>query len=103
MRPLHHANPTSHDDGFLPDKKFLSLDNHALFAKGFSNTLEDAGVRILRTACQTPDMFAIAERFVGSVRRRTQGIGAQTTRKPTKCTAPVGTCPKRTAERQLTE
>jgi putative transposase len=62
-------NLTNHVDGFLRDKKFLILDNDALFAKGFCGTLEDTGVRIVRTAYQAPDMNAIAERFVGSVKR----------------------------------
>jgi putative transposase len=56
-------NLTDHVDGFLRDKKFLILDNDALFAKGFCGTLEDAGVRIVRTAYQAPDMNAFAERW----------------------------------------
>ncbi|MFT7536802.1 MAG: putative transposase, partial [Hyphomicrobiaceae bacterium] len=56
-------------DGFLRDKKFLILDNDALFAKGFCGTLEDAGVRIVRTAYQAPDMNAFSERWVQTVKR----------------------------------
>jgi hypothetical protein len=55
-------NLTDHVDGFLRDKKFLILDNDALFAKGFCSTLEDAGVWVVRTAYPAPDMNAIAER-----------------------------------------
>jgi putative transposase len=62
-------NLTDHVDGFLRDKKFLILDNDALFAKGFCSTLEDAGVRIVRTAIQAPDMNAFAERWVQTVKR----------------------------------
>ena len=43
-------NLTDHLDGFLRKKKFLILDNDALLAKGFCGTLEDAGVKIVRTA-----------------------------------------------------
>ena len=62
-------NLTDHVDGFLRDKKFLVLDNDTLFAKGFCNTLEDAGVKIVRTAIQAPDMNAFAERWVQTVKR----------------------------------
>ena len=62
-------NLTDHVDGFLRDKKFLILDNDALFAKQFCNTLEDAGVKIVRTAYQAPDMNAFAERWVQTVKR----------------------------------
>ena len=60
---------TDQVDGFLRHKKFLILDNDSLFAKQFCGTLDDAGVKIVRTAFQVPDMSAIAETFVGSVRR----------------------------------
>jgi transposase InsO family protein len=62
-------NLTDHVDGFLRDKKFLILDNDSLFAKQFCSTLEDAGVKIVRTAFQAPDMNAFAERWVQTVKR----------------------------------
>ena len=62
-------NLTDHVDGFLRDKKFLILDNDALFAKQFCGTLKDAGVKIVRTAFQAPDMNAFAERCVQTVKR----------------------------------
>ena len=62
-------NLTDHVDGFLRDKKFLILENDALFAKQFCSTLEDAGVKIVRTALQAPDMNAFAERWVQTVKR----------------------------------
>ena len=61
-------NLTDHVDGFLRDKKFLILDNDALFANQFCSTLEDAGVKIVRTAYQAPDMNAFAERWVQTVK-----------------------------------
>tara|TARA_R110002072_G_scaffold25443_6_gene85219 strand:- start:179845 stop:180213 length:369 start_codon:yes stop_codon:yes gene_type:complete len=51
------------------DKKFLILDNNSLFAKQFCKTLEDADVKIVRTAYQAPDMNAFAERWVQTVTR----------------------------------
>jgi len=62
-------NLTDSVDGFLRDKKFLILDNDALFTKQFCGTLEDAGVKIVRTALQAPDMNAFAERWVQTVKR----------------------------------
>ena len=62
-------NLTDHVDGFLRDKKFLILDNDSLFAKQFCGTLEDAGVKIVRTAIQAPNMNSVAERWVQTVKR----------------------------------
>ena len=62
-------NLTDHVDGFLRDKKFLILDNDALFAKGFCSILGDAGCEVVRTAIQAPDMNAFAERWVQTVKR----------------------------------
>jgi transposase InsO family protein len=62
-------NLTDHVDGFLRDKKLLILDNDSLFAKQFCSTIEDAGVKIVRTAIQAPNMNAFAERFVQTVKR----------------------------------
>tara|TARA_R110002072_G_scaffold264409_1_gene423099 strand:+ start:2394 stop:3461 length:1068 start_codon:yes stop_codon:yes gene_type:complete len=62
-------NLTDHVDGFLRNKKFLILDNDSLFAKQFCSTLEHAGVQIVRTAYQAPDMNAFAERWVQTVKR----------------------------------
>ena len=62
-------NLTDHVDGFLRDKKFLILDNDSLFAKQFCGVLEGAGVKIVRTAIQAPNMNAFAERWVQTVNR----------------------------------
>ena len=56
-------------DWLLCDKKFLILDNDSLFAKQFCSTLEDAGVQVVRTAIQAPNMNAFAERWVQTVKR----------------------------------
>ena len=62
-------NLTDQVDGFLREKKFLILDNDALCTKQFVRILKDAGTKVVHTAIQAPDMNAIAERFVGSVKR----------------------------------
>jgi len=62
-------NLTNHVDGFLRDKKYLILDNDALFTKQFVCILKDAGTKVVHTAIQVPNMNAVAERFVGSVKR----------------------------------
>ena len=47
----------------------LDAHNDSLFTKQFCGTLEDAGVNIVRTAFQAPDMNAFAERWVQTVKR----------------------------------
>jgi len=69
FRTPRARNLTDQVDGFLREKKFLILDNDALCTKQFVRILKDAGTKVVHTAIQAPDMNAIAERFVGSVKR----------------------------------
>lgn len=62
-------NLTDPVDGFLRQMQFLILDRDSKFTGQFQRILTDAGVRIVTTAYQAPDMNAIAERFVGSIKR----------------------------------
>jgi len=62
-------NLTDHVDGFLRDKKYLILDNDALFTKQFCSILGDAGCEVVRTAIQAPNMNVFAERWVQTVKR----------------------------------
>ena len=57
------------EDGFLRAKRFLVLDNDTKFTEQFRRILGDAGVTPVATAIQAPNMNAIAERFVGSIKR----------------------------------
>ena len=61
-------NLTDPIDGFLRQKRLLIVDRDAKFTSQFAHILADAGVRVVRTAFQAPDMNAIAERWVASVR-----------------------------------
>jgi putative transposase len=62
-------NLTDRVDGFLRGKRFLILDRDSKFTEQFRSILAAAGVTVVTTAFQAPDMNAIAERFVGSVKR----------------------------------
>ena len=62
-------NLTDPVDGGLRDRRFLILDRDTKFTAQFRSVLEDAGVRVVQTALQAPNMNAIAERFVQSVKR----------------------------------
>ena len=60
---------TDRVDGFLRDSKFVIFDRDTKFTEHFRRILDDAGVQIVQTAFQAPNMNAIAERFVQSVKR----------------------------------
>ncbi len=62
-------NLTDPFDGFLRRKRHLILDRDTKFTAQFRAILERAGVRVVRTAFRAPNMNAIAERWVQSVKR----------------------------------
>jgi putative transposase len=62
-------NLTDNVDGFLRDMQFLVVDNDVLFTKQFRSILEGAGVQVVRTAIQAPNMNAFSERWVQTVKR----------------------------------
>ncbi|MEZ5988363.1 MAG: integrase core domain-containing protein [Planctomycetota bacterium] len=61
-------NLTDPIDGFLRDKRFLILDRDGKFCSRFHAILAEAGVTCVRTAYRAPDMNAVAERWVRSVK-----------------------------------
>jgi transposase InsO family protein len=61
-------NLTAEDDGFLRGKRFLVLDGDKKFTAQFQRILRDAGVELVRSAFQAPNMNAFAERWVKSVK-----------------------------------
>ena len=61
-------NLTDHVDGFLLGKRFLILDRDGKFTTNFRTILKDAGVEVVRTSYQAPNMNSFAERFVLSVK-----------------------------------
>ncbi|MCC7061989.1 MAG: DDE-type integrase/transposase/recombinase [Planctomycetes bacterium] len=62
-------NLTDPGEGFLRDKRFLILDRDTKFTVQFRRILEEAGVTVVNTAVQAPNMNSIAERFVQSIKR----------------------------------
>ena len=62
-------NLTDPVDGFLRDRQFLILDRDSKFTARSRRVLADAGVTLLTTAYQAPDMNAFAERWVQTVKR----------------------------------
>jgi transposase InsO family protein len=61
-------NLTAEDDGFLRGKLFLILDGDKKFTAQFREILQGAGVAVVQTAFQAPNMNAFAERWVKSVK-----------------------------------
>ncbi|MBK8977218.1 MAG: transposase [Planctomycetes bacterium] len=62
-------NLTEPFDGFLRKKRHLILDRDTKLTAQFRAILERAGVCVVRTAYQAPNMNAVAERWVQSVKR----------------------------------
>ncbi len=61
-------NLTDDVDGFLRGKRYLIVDRDSKFTDPFTRILADAGVNVVRTAFQAPNMNAIAERWVLSIK-----------------------------------
>ena len=62
-------NLTDHLDGFLREKRFLIIARDSKFTAQFRHILKEAGVRTLPISYQAPNMNALAERWVQSVKR----------------------------------
>ena len=62
-------NLTDRVDGFLRDQRFLIFDRDNKFTAQFKRILEAAGVTPVMTAWRAPNMNAVAERFVLSIKR----------------------------------
>ena len=61
-------NLSDEADGFLRNHSYLIIYRDSKFTPEFCRILEGAGVVVVRTAFQAPNMNAIAERWVLSVK-----------------------------------
>ncbi len=61
-------NLTDFEDGFLKDKRILIHDRDPLYTEKFRETLRAAGVRSLKLPKRSPNLDAVAERFVWSIK-----------------------------------
>jgi len=61
-------NITDPVDGFLRGKKKFVVDRDTKFTEAFRKTLELAGIETVLTAVRAPNMNAIAERFVKTIK-----------------------------------
>jgi putative transposase len=59
---------TNFQDGFLRDKRYLLMDRDGKFCEAFRSLLEQSGVDPVRLPAHSPNLNAIAERFVRSVK-----------------------------------
>jgi transposase InsO family protein len=60
-------NLTDPPAGFLANKKYLIHDRDTLFTEAFTQILKMAGVKSVKLPPQSPDLNAVAERFVRSI------------------------------------
>ena len=63
-------NLTDYVDGFLRDKRYLILDRDGKYTAQFRRILKDADVKTVLTSFQAPNMNALAERWVLSVKSK---------------------------------
>jgi putative transposase len=84
-RRVHLAGMTENPDGAwtaqqarnfvfsLPDRdrplEFLVRDNDGKFTSAFDNVFKTGGIRVIHTPVRAPKANAVAERFIGTVRR----------------------------------
>jgi putative transposase len=84
-RRVHLAGMTEHPDGawtaqqarnlafWLPERdrplEFLIRDNDGKFTRAFDTVFDTAGIRVVHTPVRAPKANAVAERFVGTIRR----------------------------------
>ena len=61
-------NLTDQFDGFLRQKRHLIIDRDSKFTAQFKRILKDAGVKTVLTAWRAPNMNAVSERFVLSIK-----------------------------------
>jgi transposase InsO family protein len=61
-------NLTDCVDGFLLGKRYLILDRDGKYSPAFKEIIKGAGVKIVLTSYQAPNMNVVAERFVQSVK-----------------------------------
>jgi putative transposase len=55
-------------DGFLRDKRYLIHDRDPLFTDAFPAVLRAAGIECLKLPARSPNLNAVAERFVLSIK-----------------------------------
>lgn len=61
-------NLTDSLDDVLRGTRYLLLDRNSKFSAHFRSTIATAGTEVIRTAVGAPNMNAIAERFVRSIK-----------------------------------
>jgi putative transposase len=59
---------TNFEDGFLRDRSHVLMDRDGKFCEAFRSILEQSGVDPVRLPAHSPNLNAIAEHFVRSVR-----------------------------------
>ena len=63
-------NLTDFEDGFLRGKKYFIHDRDTLFTKEIDDTIEAAGVKVIKTPKQSPNLNAYAEKFVQNIKTK---------------------------------
>jgi transposase InsO family protein len=55
-------------DGFLSNKKFLTVGRDSKYSLAFRTLMDNSGVEIVRLPPRSPNLNAYAERFVRSIK-----------------------------------
>lgn len=61
-------NMTDCEEGFIKDKRYFIHDRDSLFTKEFDQLIKAAGIEVVKTVIQSPNLNAYAERFVQTIK-----------------------------------
>jgi transposase InsO family protein len=96
-------NVTDVDDGFLHQKRYLTLDRDAKYSEAFRSFLVREGMQVIRLPPRSQNLNAFAERFVRSIKSdcRNRRLSSRRAKRPYKSANVSAECSTNTAVKPL--